>query len=150
MSDFTTNDQTGSELFATYDLSKIFLFNNEFEDAPVGNATGSAITYLPGTVMGRISATGLIIPAASAANDGSQFPIGILNRGIVLQPSDSRTVSICISGEVAGEMLILAGSDTLDTVVTNANGRRMRDVIVANSAGIIIKFSENLTFGDNV
>lgn len=150
MSDFQLNDQTGNELFVTYDLSKIFLWNNEYNLEPVNNSTYAVETYVPGTAMGRVSSTGLLVPFTSGANDGSQYPIGILNRGIVLQAGDVRNVNICISGGVAAEMIVLSGSDTLDTTVANAGGRRVRDLIASQSAGIQIITSENLTFGDNV
>jgi hypothetical protein len=82
------------------------------------------VTIPEGTVMGRISATGLLTPLASAAVDGSQYPVGILIGDRTIEEGTTQDVFVCDDGDVAEEKVILQGADTLDTVV---DGRRLRD-----------------------
>lgn len=139
---------TQGQITTDYDLSKIFLLNNRYEnDNDVNNSGYGSLNLLVGTVMGRVTATGSLVPCTATAVDGSQFPIGVLAQDL-LNVLSGQTVlaSLCIAGDVAAEQLIFLYGDTLDTVVS---GRRMRDQLQGGSAGIIIRFTTNMTDFDN-
>ena len=148
MSTFITQDQTGAYLYIDYDLSKLFLWDNRYENGTINNSGYSDVTYNPGTVLGRVASTGYLVPFDSTASDGSQYVIGVLNDGIIVPAGGKSYVAYCVSGDVAVDQLILNGSDTLDTVVTGRD-RTVKDVIAADSVGLHLVFGQNLTFADN-
>jgi hypothetical protein len=145
MSSYTTLDSGINFLYTSYDLSKLFLWDNRFKTENINNSTYNQVGYNAGTIMGRVAATGYIVPFDSTANDGSQFPIGILNQDVIVSGSDIVPVSICIRGDVAGELLVFnRNGDTLNTVVS---GKQVQDYL--QNAGIIIRTSDSLTITDN-
>ena len=148
MSEIITVNQTNNQAHFDYERSNVFIgFTNRFEVANFINLTGGALTYKAGTVVGRISATNKITELKSAATDGSQMPIGILATDITaLAGSGTKDVTMCISGDVAEEKVILNGADVLTTVVT---GKTLRDRIGADTVGIILKLGRDLTNYDN-
>ena len=158
MSEIITVNQTNNQAHFDYDRSNVFIgFTNRFEVANFINLTGGALTYKAGTVVGRISATNKITELKSAATDGSQKPIGILATDITevnnlntgrtaLAGSGTKDVTMCISGDVAEEKVILNGSDVLTTVV---DSKTLRDRIGADTVGIILKLGRDLTNYDN-
>lgn len=148
MSTFITQAQNGSYLYVDYDLSKLFLWDNRYESGEINNSTYSDVTYNPGTVLGRVSATGYLVPFDSTASDGSQYVIGILNDGIIVKASSKSYVAYCVSGDIASDQLIFNGSDTLATVISSRN-RIVKDVIAADSVGLHLVNTEGLTFADN-
>jgi hypothetical protein len=139
---------TGQQITTQYNLEKLFLWDNRYEsDNYVNNFSYSTITLLAGTVMGRVASTGVLIPTTASAVDGSQYPIGVLARDVVnLAAGATQLCAICIAGDVSAPLLIFTFGDTLDTVV---NGRRYRDRIQADSAGIILKGRTEMTAFDN-
>lgn len=148
MSSINTRINTGVQITSDYDLSKIFLLNNRYEnDNYVNNSNYTPLTLLAGTVMGRVASTGVITPCLASAVDGSQIPIGILAQDIVaLGAGQSQKAALCISGDVSESKVIFFYSDTLETVVS---GRRFRDRIQGDSAGIILRKSTEMTDFDN-
>lgn len=150
MSTGTEVNKTNNQLHTDYDVSKIFVWNNRYQKETLKNITGGALDYLPGTLMGRITTggdTGKIIPLASAAVDGSAVPVGILLTNVEgLAAAGEKEVSICIAGDVVESKLILDGSDTVDTVI---DGRTIRDRISADTHGIKLVASAELTDFDN-
>jgi len=141
----TTN--TGQQAITNYDLSKIFLLNNRYATGTYTNSSGGSVTIVAGTVIGRISASGLLLPLVAAASDNSQFPVGISASAVTVANGASVTLTYCIAGDVAEEAVVFQnGTDTLNTVVS---GRRLRDRIAADTVGIILKFSNDLTAFDN-
>lgn len=148
MSSATITINTGQQITTQYDLEKIFLWGNRYEnDNYVNNFSYSTITLLTGTVMGRVASTGVLIPSTASAVDGSQYPIGILARDVVnLAAGATQLCAICIAGDVAANLLIFTFGDTLDTVV---NGRRYRDRLQADSSGIILRPRTLMTDFDN-
>lgn len=135
----------GQQAIINTDRSKIFVWNNRYDKADYTNGGGSPVTLLAGTLMGRISASGKVIPLASAAADGSQFPIGILNEDHVVAAGATASVFYCVAGDVAEEKVILAGADTLETVVS---GQRMRDRITSYTGIKLVRATE-MTAYDN-
>lgn len=148
MSSATITINTGQQITSQYNLEKLFLWNNLYEnDNYVNNFSYSTITLLAGTVMGRVASTGVLIPSTASAVDGSQFPIGVLARDVVnLAAGDKQQCAICISGAVSAPLLIFTFGDTLDTVVA---GRRYRDRLQADSAGLILRQRTEMTGFDN-
>jgi len=136
----------GQQAITNYNTAKIFIFANRYLTGTYTNSTYVTVTLLAGTVVGRVSATGAIVPLTSAASDGSQYPIGILANDHVVAAGVSTTVSYCVEGDVAEEKVLLQGSDTLNTVISS---RRLRDRIAADTAGIILKTTTEMTDYDN-
>lgn len=138
---------TGNQAIVTTDLSKIFVWNNRYEDYDYTNPDGDyETTILAGTVMGRISATGKVIPLESGASDGSQLPIGILAKDYTVDAGADQTMSLCVAGDVAREKVLLQGSDTLATEVSS---RRIDDRIGADTVGIKLVSGTEMTDYDN-
>jgi hypothetical protein len=133
MSSQTTALNNGQQMIVHTDTSKIFLWNNRYENATYNNSAYASATLLAGTLMGRVSATGWIKPLASGASDGSQFPVGILANDVTVDGGGLETLSICVSGDVAEEQIILQGTDTMETTISS---RRLRDRIAADTVGI--------------
>lgn len=147
MSEVNTNVNTNNMLSNNYDYSKIFLFGNKYTTGvSKTNTSGSDITYNAGQVMGRIAATNVLVPMASGAVDGSQYPVGVLAETIVVPDTASRELPICIEGEVAEEKIIFDGADDFDTVV---DLKTYRDRIASDTAGIVIVPGTELTKYDN-
>lgn len=148
MSTFITQDQNGNYLYVDYDLSKLFLWDNRYENGEINNSTYSDVAYNPGTVLGRVASTGYLVPFDSTASDGSEYVVGVLNNAIVVPASSKAYVAYCVKGDVATDQLILNGSDTLDTLISSRS-RLVKDVIAADSVGLHLVNSEGLTFADN-
>jgi hypothetical protein len=130
-----------------YDVTKIFVFNNRYETAEYTNPTGGDVELAKGTVMGRVANTNKVLPLESTANDGSQFPIGVLADNYSVDYTESATVTICIAGDVVESKLIFEnGTDTVDTVVSS---QTLKDRIQGQSAGIILVGGTQLTGYDN-
>lgn len=147
MSEVTTNVNTNNMLSNNYDYSKIFLFGNKYTTGTSAtNVSGSDVTLNAGQVMGRIAATGVLVPMTSGAVDGSQFPVGILAETIIIPDTQSVELPICIVGEVAEEKIIFDGADTFDTIV---DLKTYRDRIASDTAGIVIVPGTELTKHDN-
>jgi hypothetical protein len=149
MSSATVRVNTGQQITTDYELGKIFLWNNRYEnDSYVNNSNYNPQTILAGTVMGRVTVTGFLQPSNAAAVDGSQRPIGILAQDIIgLASGSTRRASICVAGDVDANKCIFLFGDTMETV---ADGRRFRDRIQADSVGIKLIFgSTEMTDFDN-
>jgi len=148
MSSINQRVNTGQQLTTDYDLSKIFVWNNRYEnDVYVNNSNYNPETILVGTVMGRVTNTGFLQPCSASATDGSQRPIGILANDVVsLAGGSSKKCTICVSGDIAAEKLIFFFGDTLDSI---ADGRRFRDRIGADSVGLKLVFATEMTDFDN-
>jgi hypothetical protein len=133
MSSQTTALNNGQQMIVNTDISKIFLWNNRYENATYNNSAYGSVTLTAGTLMGRVAVTGWIKPLASGAADGSQFPVGILANDVTVDGGALETLSICVSGDVAEEQIILQGTDTMETTISS---RRLRDRIAADTVGI--------------
>lgn len=148
MSTINTRLNTGNQITSDYDVSKIFIYNNRYEnDNYVNNSNYNPLTLLAGTLMARVVATGFIVPFYGSGVDGSQFPIGVLAQDLIAIPGGgTKQASICVSGDVAQEKLIFLYGDTLDTVV---QGRRLRDRIGFDTVGIKLVPGTEMTAYDN-
>lgn len=148
MSKATEISKTSNYLHTDYDVSKIFVFGNRYEGGEtLLNASGGVKTFEAGTLMGRVTASGKLVPVASGATDGSQFPVGVLKTKVEdLADTAEATVNICIAGDVVESKVILDGSDTMDTMI---DGRPIKDRIAADTMGIKLVDSFELTGVDN-
>jgi len=146
----STADQTlntGNQATTNYDVSKIFIFGNQFQKESYNNDGYDPVDLAAGTVMGRVTATGKVVPLQSDASDGSQLPVGILNENHTVNEGDTVDVAVCIAGSVAEEKVILVKvGDTLNTVI---DGRRIRDRIAGDTMGIKLVVTDELTGFDN-
>ena len=148
MSSYSQRVNTGQQMTTDYDLSKIFVFENRYQnDGYVNNSNYNPITLLAGTLMGRVTSTNSLVPWRAGAVDGSQRPIGILAQDIINLPSGSnQRASICVAGDVAASQIIFFAGDTLET---QDNGRRVKDSIQSDSVGIKLVYSQEMTGSDN-
>jgi len=141
---------TSSQATINTDTAKLFVFNNRYADVAYDgeNDTYDDVVIPAGTLMGKISATQKVIPLASGASDGSQYPVGVLAEDITILAGDtvSKTVSICVAGDVEESLIVLDGSDTLATVIS---GRSIRDRIGADTDGIKLVAAIEMTSYDN-
>jgi len=148
MSTVTQVNSTANQAQFNYDTSKIFIWNNRYNPNELLNASGADKDFNPGLVVGRVTATGQIVPLVSTATDGSEIPVGVLRSCVVaLADAGTSNVSVCIQGDVAEEQLIFDnGTDTLDTVI---DGRSIRDRLIGDTKGINPIPGDELTGFDN-
>lgn len=146
MSELKEQFNNGQQANFKRDTSKLLLWGNRFESAYITNAGGEDVTLPAGLVMGRITANGRVTPLEAEATDGSQFPVGILAANYTVAAGADQSVSLCVSGDVNEGMLSFLGSDTLDSVV---DGRILRDRLAADTLGIKLVVSDELTEFDN-
>lgn len=136
-----------NQLFINTDTSKIFIWNNRTEKFQFNNPAYADVTHPAGTLMGRVSATGRIVPLTAAATDGSQFPIGILYQTTTIGTGETVDLTLCVSGDVVAEKVVLQAGTTLNSVI---DGRRLFDRIGADTVGIkMVQGSTELTTYDN-
>jgi hypothetical protein len=136
----------GQQAIINYDVSKIFVWDNRYEKADYTNSSYDAVTLRPGTLMGRIATTQEIVPLDSGAVDGSQYPVGILASDIEVPEGESAVLYICVAGDVVEDKVILADGDTMNTIIS---GRSIRDRIAADTVGIKLVPSTEMTGFDN-
>lgn len=146
----TTVVQNGNTLQVNTDRTKIFIGDNEYISGQTfKNNTGSTAEFAEGTLVGRESDTGDLVPLASGTGtNGENIPVGILvgGTGSLADAATETGKSICISGKVSESKLVLQGADTLETVIAT---RRLKDRILGDTKGIILVSSVNLTSYDN-
>ena len=128
------------------DVSKVFLGDNKYDNESYINNSGyDPIELLAGTVMGRIHATGILVPVIKGANNGAQFPIGILAADVEIDAGDTISAPICVAGDVDEDKLIFWDYQIdKNTVVSE---RRLKDWI--QLAGIILRTRTEMTDYDN-
>lgn len=147
MSKATEILKTRNQLHTDFDVSKIFLFDNRFEQVDFKNTTGALLTILAGTLLGKVAATGELEILKSAAVDGSEIPFGILAEGQVdFAIGEIKQVNAGVAGDVAKAKVILEGADTLNTLI---GGRSIGDRIAADTLGIKLVTTDELTDFDN-
>lgn len=129
-----------------YTATSVFIFGNDYHSGEYANSSGASVTITLGDVLGKIGTSGNIVPLNTGATDGSQLPIGIAAETITVADGGSSDITYCISGEVNEGAVNVAGSSTLDTVVSN---RRIRDRLQSDTLGIQLITSTDLTDHDN-
>lgn len=141
-----------NQLFINTDLTQIFVWNNRYENVEFTfENTDDDITLPAGLVVGRVLATGKVIPWVSDAADGSQYPIGVLNSAVDIAYGETfdDTVSICVAGDVAEDKVTVADSgDTLDSEIGSTQ-RTCRDWLSSVTSAIRLVSSTQHTMYDN-
>jgi hypothetical protein len=135
---------TGNMMVINRDTSKVFIWNPDSIYANYNNSTYDPIELKAGTIMGRVAYTQHVKECKSSANDGSQFPIGVLMQDVTVDDGDIREVAVCVGGEVAEEKLIYQITDGPGTAVS---GRSLRDHL--QLAGIKLVSCDEHTRYDN-
>lgn len=135
-----------NQAFFNTDTSKIFVWGNRTQAFNYNNATYADVSIPAGTLMGRISATGLIVPLTYNASDGSQYPIGILFEDSTIEAGDTQSLALCVEGDVVKNKVVLQAGTTFDSVISD---RRLYDRIGSDTVGIKLVDSTELTTYDN-
>ncbi len=91
--------------------SGISIWNTVFEDDTLV-ATG-AVTWLKGTLLGRITASGKLTAYESGNADGSEIPIAILFEEVVFAGAGDLADRVLISGRVRRADLVAFGVGAL-------------------------------------
>jgi hypothetical protein len=144
----TVNNTFSNSNFSitNYDVSKMFVGENSWSQGDFTNSDYDDVTLAQGTLLGRIASTGEVVVCKSGASDGSQFPIGVLANTVTVAAGDTQTLTYCISGDVIESKIVFDGTDTLATVVSD---KTFRDRIAADTAGIVLVATQELTDFDN-
>ncbi|HXP52182.1 MAG TPA: head decoration protein [Bacteroidia bacterium] len=140
-------NNTGNQLTIDTNVAKIFVWGNRYTEGSYTNDSYADVQLPAGTLMGRVAATQALVPLASNASDGSQYPVGILAEDIFVAEGAQQDISICVLGDVVEDMIGFAhAGDNMDTLVS---GRSLRDRIGADTVGIKILKSTEQTATDN-
>lgn len=143
MSEITQVTQTNNQLHTTYDTTKFLLGFNSFITADL-TAAGTDTVLKQGMIMGRIAATGLIVPLAAAAVDGSQYPVGVCVVDKTVGAGTTATITLVNKGRIASDLINFDGAETLATPVDD---KQLRDWL--NDLGLELEAGTELTKVDN-
>ena len=147
MSTQTIKVQTENQLFVDNDFSKFLLGFNEFSSGDV-TASGADVDLVEGMVMGRISATGKLVPLDKDATDGSQLAAGLCIRTQTVADGTTETIRLVNKGRVNEDKINFADVETLDTPTgPTSNQRTIRDQL--NDLGLVLESGTELTAVDN-
>jgi len=136
MAGISTISSTDNSLHVRYDRSEVFLGEvKTIENQTFRNTTAGTLTYPIGTLVGRLTSGGKLVPLTSAATNGSQIPVGFLAQEVTLAATSDDNVCIVIAGTVDSSKITLAGSDVLTTVITE-QGQTIYDAIHSFTSGI--------------
>lgn len=147
MSDATIKVQTTNQLFTDYDVSKFLLGFNSFTEADL-TASGADVVLTQGTIMGMISATGKIVPMASAATDGSALPYGVCIVDQTVVDGTTATIKLVNKGRIPSSKLVFQGADTINTEVGPVSYKKTYNALL-NEIGLILEDSIEMTAADN-
>ena len=141
-----TSSITGNQAIIHTDVAKVFLRNNRYQTGDVLNNGGyDPMTLVAGTVIGRVSESGKLVPWFSAAGDGSQFAVGLLAQDTEIDSGEDKECTIVDFGDVAEDKVeFFYNGDSLESVVSS---RRLRDHLQAQ--GIKLITATEMTANDN-
>lgn len=157
MSSNTITSNQATALFINTSTAKTFVVIKATErESYINNSTYNPITLYAGTVLGRIQASGVIVPWRNDVTDGSQFPIGVLGSDMVIDSGDTVAALVITECRMAAEMVIAyqlsdqSVSTTLQLAVTSWHGAgttRLKDIL--ESIGIHLMYTTEMSFPDN-
>lgn len=157
MSKVTNTINESNFIANNYDLSKLFIRNNRYQQGTFINNTGAAAAFPAGTLLARDSSTGNLVPWDNdVVTNGQQLIVGVLRDDIpsIANAATASNVYFCIKGDVAEEGIIFNDvAQSFDTVVvladigTNQVTKRVRDILY--DIGIIPVVKKELTSPDN-
>jgi len=130
-----------------YNTAKIFVGENQYESGSYTNDEYADSPLEAGTLMGRVASTGKLVQLKSGATDGSQFPVGILAESRTISGGETVNLTICVSGRVVENKVVLDPGDSLETIIDS--WRRLRDHIASDTVGIKLVPTTELTGTDN-
>lgn len=137
---------TNSMLIVDYDRSPFLLGYNRYIRGNYTNDDYETVELPRGLVMSRIASTGKVVPIDPAANDGSQFPLGVLQRPMTVEPGDTVSLPLVVAGQLALESIFLPVGVTLETIISS---RRLRDRIASDTLGLEFIAGTELSAHDN-
>lgn len=148
MANLTVRGATRNQITGDYNYQNTFLFDNRFlSGQAILNNTGAEYTIVEGEVLGRIAASGKLVPLVKAATDGSQYPVGIyMGSDLTLAIAGEDVCTICISGGVNENAITLLSGTTLADPIEL---KTLRDRIASDTAGVILTVSDELSNYDN-
>lgn len=146
MSSATTTSSTSNQRFTDYENAKIFVGDNNFITGNYANDTYDDVTLEAGTLMARVASTNKLVVIDKAASDGSQYPVGVLNKEWTVLAGEDQDVSICIDGDVVESGVVLPSGTALSDVI---DSKTLRDRIASDTAGIVLVGGTELTDYDN-
>jgi len=126
-----------TQLVTNYDVSQIFLGDNEYDDKTYTNSTGSPVTIVRGTLMGEVESSAKLLPTDSGSSDGSQYPMAIYaDDTVTIANGASALLTYCFKGRVNQNKIVFQnGTDTLTTAVgaEGTGGGTMKSVLIRNT-----------------
>ena len=138
MTTATVRTATNNQIVIDYNSSKFLVGGGHtFIRRDYANISGALESLSECQVMGRVSATGKVIPCVSTAVDGSQYPIGF-NFDAKTDVAIAGTIDdllIVNGGGIRRDKIVLTGTDTLNTVV---DGRTIEDWLITNCTNLEI------------
>lgn len=114
-------------------VSKMMIWNPRSEKFTYTNSTGGTVVIAKGRLLGRIGSSQKVLPQVSTATDGSQQPIAVAGDDYSVANGATVILTGFTGGDVAEEKLILAGSETLATLITG-DTCSVRDALQRNTA----------------
>lgn len=139
-------ENTGQQSHTQTDTSKIFLFDNRYDNFEYNNGTYADENLYAGQLMGEIAATRKIVPVDPTASDGSEIPVGVLANDHTVEAGTTKTVALCVSGDVAEEKIRLDPGVNMNDVI---DGRTLRQRIGSDTVGLKLVPGTELTGYDN-
>ena len=143
----TGRDITQNQGTVDRDLGQIFVWDNRYRDVIFLNDTGAELTLVGGELLGVVAASGkAVLLDDIGAADGSAFPVGFANSCPTLGIGEEIQISMCISGDVVENKIILGGTVALTDVVSL---KTIRDRIASDTMGVKLVSSTELSNFDN-
>lgn len=113
----------------------IVVFDPVFEDATLSAA--GAVTYVAGTLLGRVTADGKLKAYTSGGGDGSETPVAVLHSEQVFTGAGDAAIRPIIAGRVLRDDLVAHGVGA----ITTAEADQLRDYsIIAQSADSLAQY----------
>lgn len=135
-------------LVQNFNNQSIFLTAPQMISGTYTNSSGSSVTLPVGKVMGRVTSTDKIAIMTSGASDGSQNPRFINVEEVTVANGDSATIFVAFNCQVAEDLIVLAGSDTLDTAVGTSG--IIRDLLNQNANIVVVPETQNSAYGNSI
>ena len=135
-------------LVQNFDNQSIFLTAPTMISGTYTNSSGSSVTLPVGKVMGRVTSTDKLAIMTSGASDGSQNPRFINVEEVVVADGASATIFVANNCQVAEDLIVLAGSDTLDTAVGTAG--IIRDLLNQNGNIVVVPETQNAKYANAI
>lgn len=125
MTTITKTTDLSNHVRNDYQVDKVFVnFPNRQKKLTIVNGTTSERTVKAGTLVGLTTADQTVAKElASASTDGSEIPYGFVLYDVTIAAGASEEADVMVGfgddkSSIIEDQITLAGSDTLDTVIT--------------------------------